>query len=65
MFFLFSTDPHYFSNVSEFARTYMEDQIRHAREAFQAADTPFRDYVLAELKKLEDKIPDLKYAYED
>jgi phage shock protein A len=43
----------------------MEDQIRHAREAFQAADTPFRDYVLAELKKLEDKIPDLKYAYED
>ena len=65
MFFLFSTDPYYFAQVSEFARTFMADQIRYARNAFQAQHTPYRDYVLAELKELEDKIPDLKYAFED
>ena len=65
MFFLFSTDPHYFRQVSEFARTFMGDQIRYARNAFQAENTPYRESVLAELKTLEDKIPDLKYAFED
>ncbi len=64
MFSLFFTDPHYFMQVSEFARTYMADQIRYARNAFEAADTPYRESVLAQLKELEDKIPGLKYAFE-
>lgn len=43
---------------------YMSNRIREARSAFQADDAPFRDYVLAELQSLEDKIPDLKYSFE-
>ena len=40
------------------------DCIREARQEFQATDTPFRDFVLAELKGVEDKTPDLKYPFE-
>ena len=57
-------DPHYFAQVSEFARTWMADRINYARSQFGTANTAERDYVMAELKKLEDKIPGLKYAFE-
>ncbi|KAL8857507.1 MAG: hypothetical protein Q9178_006002 [Gyalolechia marmorata] len=61
--FRFSLPP--LTKVSEFARTFMGDQVRYARNAFQAENASYREYVLAELKKLEDKIPELKYAFED
>lgn len=57
-------DPHYFAQVSEFARTWMAGRIAHTRAQFGASSSPMREYVLDELKKLEDKIPDLKYPFE-
>ncbi|CAJ2504126.1 Uu.00g115200.m01.CDS01 [Anthostomella pinea] len=57
--------PYYFSQVSEFARNWAGDTIRYIRTQFQASSSPYRDYVLSELKKIEDKIPDMKYAFED
>jgi len=58
-------DPHYFRDVSEFARTYMADRIRYVRNAYRSGSSPFRDYVLAEIKRIEDQIPKMKYAFED
>ena len=43
----------------------MGEQIRYARNAFSAQNAPFRESVMKQLKELEDKIPDLKYAFED
>lgn len=57
-------DPYYFAQVSEFARTYVADQIRYIRTQFQASNSPYRESVLAELLELENAIPDMKYAFE-
>lgn len=59
------TDPYYFGQVSEFARTFVSDQVNYIRGQFEASNSEYRDYVLAELQKIEDKIPDLKYPFED
>ncbi|KAK1752214.1 hypothetical protein QBC47DRAFT_433206 [Echria macrotheca] len=57
--------PHYFRQVSEFTRTYMADRIRYVRNAYASDGSPFREYVLAEIKRIEDQIPNMKYAFED
>ncbi|KAI0157094.1 hypothetical protein GGR52DRAFT_586914 [Hypoxylon sp. FL1284] len=57
--------PHYFGQVSAFARTWTGDQIRYVRAQYQASTSPYRDYVLSELKKIENKIRDMKYEFED
>ncbi|KFY90758.1 hypothetical protein V498_05840 [Pseudogymnoascus sp. VKM F-4517 (FW-2822)] len=44
--------PHYFIQVSQFARTYMDNQIEYAVTAFQDSNATYREYVLAELKRL-------------
>lgn len=57
--------PHYFSQVSEFARDWGASMIRHAREQYEAnPDAYNRDAVLEELKELEGSIADWKYAFE-
>lgn len=43
----------------------MGNQIAYAVAAFQDSNTTYREDVLAELKRLQGKIPDLKYAFED
>ncbi|VBB73365.1 Putative Glycoside Hydrolase Family 18 [Podospora comata] len=58
--------PHYFSQVSEFARTWSQDHIRAIREYYdEHPDTVYQDEVLKELKEIEDSIPDWKYKFED
>ncbi len=57
--------PYYFQQVSEFARTYVANQIRVIRQAFAAQNSPYRDSVLTELLEIENKIPDMKSAFED
>lgn len=57
--------PYYFGQVSEFALTWVSDHIAYVREQFEATDSPSRDYVLAELKEIENEIPRMKYAWED
>jgi hypothetical protein len=57
-------DPYYFSLVSEFARTYVADQITYIRAQFQASNSPYRESVMAELLELENAIPDMEYAFE-
>lgn len=51
--------------VPEFARTYVANQIRVIREEFAAQDSLYRDSVLVELREIENKIPDMKYAFEN
>lgn len=41
------------------------DSITYIREQFQVSNSPYRDYVLAEVKKIEDKISTIKYAWKD
>jgi hypothetical protein len=57
-------DPYYLSLVSEFARTYVADQITYIRAQFQTSNSPYRESVMAELLELENAISDLKYAFE-
>ncbi len=57
--------PYYFQQVSEFARTYVANQIRVIRQEFAAQDSTYRDSVLTELLEIESKIPDMRYAFED
>lgn len=43
----------------------MADRVRYVRNAYGSGSSPFRDYVLAEIKRIEDQIPKMKYAFED
>ncbi|KAI9927170.1 hypothetical protein MW887_003554 [Aspergillus wentii] len=42
-------DPYYFQQVSEFARTYVSDQIRAIRNAFRETNSPLRESIEREL----------------
>ncbi|KAK5658413.1 hypothetical protein OQA88_2390 [Cercophora sp. LCS_1] len=55
---------HYFGQVSEFARDWLYARVQQVRTAYQAVGTPFRDYVLDELKIIESKISDCYYPFE-
>ncbi|KAK6950778.1 hypothetical protein Daesc_007303 [Daldinia eschscholtzii] len=69
--------PYYFGQVSEFVRNYVSelfsrlslpivsDSIRYIRQQYEASNDPNRESVLKELQEIEDKIPDMKYAFED
>lgn len=58
--------PYYFSQVSEFARTWASDQIDWVRTQYDAnPDAYDRENVLKELKEIENDIPNWKYAFED
>lgn len=59
------SDPHYFSQVSDFARTWATEHIREVREGFQASPVQYRQSVLRDLSELEDRIPDMRYPFED
>jgi hypothetical protein len=59
------TDPYYFQQVSEFARTYVADQIRYIRSQFSASTSPYRESVLRELLEIENQIPKMRYPFED
>ncbi|KAL4937867.1 hypothetical protein BDV06DRAFT_232270 [Aspergillus oleicola] len=50
--------------VSAHARETMRTYIAHARGVFSASNSEMRESVLKELKKLEDRIPNLKYNFE-
>lgn len=58
--------PHYFSQVSEFARTWASSQIDWIRSQYDAnPDAYDRESVLKRLKDIENDIPNWKYAFED
>lgn len=58
--------PHYFQQVSQFARDWGARMVQLAREEYEAnPNAPNRDAVLDELKKIENSIPGWKYAFED
>jgi hypothetical protein len=59
------TDPYYFQQVSQFARTYITEQIRVIRREYTSSTSPYRESVLKEVLEIENKIPDMKYAFED
>ncbi|KAJ6156940.1 hypothetical protein N7497_005825 [Penicillium chrysogenum] len=58
-------NPHYFSSVSSFARTWATDTIRRIRSEFEDSNGLYRDSILKELLEIENKIPDIQYAFED
>jgi hypothetical protein len=60
-----STDPYYFGQVSQFARTYIAAEIRYIREQFRNSQSRFRDSVLQGLLEIENEIPNMKYSFED
>ncbi|OAQ69059.1 hypothetical protein VFPPC_13779 [Pochonia chlamydosporia 170] len=57
--------PTYFAQVSEFARTYVADQVRFICRRFGTQTTEMAASVLLELDEIEDRIPKLKYKFED
>ncbi|KAH8798370.1 hypothetical protein F5884DRAFT_758822 [Xylogone sp. PMI_703] len=57
--------PYYTQQISPFARKYVSDQIRHIRPQHQDLASPYHEYVLSELLKIENKIPEMKYKSED
>ncbi|KAF2171542.1 hypothetical protein M409DRAFT_18654 [Zasmidium cellare ATCC 36951] len=57
--------PAYFEQVSLFARNWVTDRLNEIRRAWQPANAPARDSVLAEVGRLEDLINDMRYAFED
>lgn len=59
------TDLNYFGQVSEFARTWVSDSVNYIRTQFRVGNREYRDYMLSELKKINDKIPGMKYPFED
>ncbi|KAK3177854.1 hypothetical protein K4F52_009406 [Lecanicillium sp. MT-2017a] len=58
--------PYYFSQVSEFARTWGSDQVEWAIARYEANPRAYnREEVLKELKEIQNDIPNWKYAFED
>ncbi|RWA07611.1 hypothetical protein EKO27_g7496 [Xylaria grammica] len=57
--------PFYFSQVSEFARNWVNDRVRYIQRTFAGSESYERDFVLKEAQEIEKQIPDLKYPWED
>lgn len=57
--------PHYFGQVSEFARNFVTERLRDIQQEFQPADASHRDSVLEEVRRLQDQIDDMRYPFED
>ena len=51
--------------MSSFARTWATDTIRRIRSEFEDSNGLYRDSILKELLEIENKIPDIQYAFED
>ena len=58
-------DINYFSLVSTHARTWAAEHIREVREGFQASRNSQRESILKELTEIENRIPDMRYPFED
>ncbi|KAK4455343.1 hypothetical protein QBC34DRAFT_420150 [Podospora aff. communis PSN243] len=56
--------PHYFAQVSQFARDYLFARIRYVRSEYAAIGIPFRDWVISEVDYIESRIPECFYPFE-
>lgn len=57
--------PHYFGNVSQFARNYVRSSVSEARDAFGTSTASNRETVLQELDEFDAQIEMMNYPFED
>ncbi|KAI0411936.1 hypothetical protein F5X98DRAFT_356233 [Xylaria grammica] len=57
--------PFYFNQVSIFARSYVTGRVQYIQRYFSRAGSYKRESVLAEVKEIADKIPELKYPWDE
>lgn len=59
------TDQAYFSEVSDFARTFATNRIAAIREDFRDLTSAYRDSIEKALLEIEDEIPNMHYPFEN